>query len=459
MDLRGKLSRLASAGPGSRGDRAAKGEAPPPAVASESEKAERIARIRGMLDALVSRDRARVPERRATRADVLATLPGELKETPHGLVHVVERWLEPHYAHGRVAIRDVLEARPELIAELALDPALAAVDVRRMLMLDTETTGLSGGAGTLPFLIGLAWFEDESLRVQQLFLRKPGEEAPMLRVLAERIAAASCIVTYNGKAFDWPLLRTRFVMNRVPMPQPPPHLDLLHCARRVFKRRLSSVRLVDMETEVLGMHRERDVDGAEIPGIYLDFLRGDEETQIATVIEHNGNDLVALAALLARVVRRFETLHPDDDPRDHLSYAHVAARAGDEDRAIVFATAAGEGGGDADCTVGAWVLAARIARGRGATDEEEARLLLALEAAPDDETRAGLHAELAKVLEHRRRDLVRALVHAMCSVDVHEDDVASRRVERLVRRLARANARKGRRPRFTIDPAFSEARR
>ena len=123
------------------------------------------------------------------------------------------------------------------MASLALDPRLAGVDFRRVLYLDTETTGLAGGTGTVPFLVGLAWFEERSLRVHQLFLRRLGEEAPMLRVLAERMAESSCLVTFNGKSFDWPLLRTRFVLNRVPVPAELPHLDLLHCARRVFKHR------------------------------------------------------------------------------------------------------------------------------------------------------------------------------------------------------------------------------
>ena len=86
----------------------------------------------------------------------------------------------------------------------------------RQVVLDTETTGLAGGAGTLPFLIGLGWFEPGgALALEQLFLARPGEERPMLARLSERLAAASCVVSFNGKSYDWPLLRTRFVMNRM----------------------------------------------------------------------------------------------------------------------------------------------------------------------------------------------------------------------------------------------------
>ncbi len=437
MDFKRKLSRLSGAGPGSR---VAGGEATPKPAAAREDTRARVQRMRGLIDALVTRDRTRTARRPAStaRASAEVRLPGELRETPHGPVHLVERWLEPHHAHGRTPIRDALAVDAAHVAKLALDPALESVDFRRMLLFDTETTGLSGGAGTIPFLIGLAWFEDESLHLLQLLLRRPGEEGPMLRLLAERMAAASCLVSYNGKSFDWPLLRTRFVLNRVPMPPSPPHLDLLHCARRIFKRRLSSVRLVDMEVEVLGMRREHDVDGAEIPGLYIDFLRGADGSALAPVIEHNGHDIVALAGLLARLTRRFEHLHLEDDPRDHLSYAHVAARAKDAERAAAFAKAAAEGGGDAACTVEAFLLTARLARARGAADAEEEALSSALAAADEDVVRATVHLCLAKLYEHRCKDPGRALLHAREAVDAELPEANARRVARLERRIARA---------------------
>ena len=113
----------------------------------------------------------------------------------------------------------------------------------------------------------------------------------MLRRLGERIAAASCLVSYNGKTFDWPLLRTRFIMNRIPAPELPPHLDLLHCTRRVLKPSMGSVRLTEVERELLGFYREDDVDGALIPGLYLSYLRGGDPEPLSGVLEHNRHDL------------------------------------------------------------------------------------------------------------------------------------------------------------------------
>jgi hypothetical protein len=370
-----------------------------------------------------------------------ASLPGALTETEHGPLHVVERYLEPGHCHGREPVRGALSIDSGALAKLALDPALEGLDPRRMLLFDTETTGLSGGTGTIPFLVGMAWFEDESLRIEQLFLRRPGEEAPMLHRLAERVRAASCLVTYNGKSFDWPLMRSRFVLSRVPMPEPPPHLDLLHCARRVYRRRMERVRLIDLETEVLGLRREDDVDGAEIPSIYLRYLRGAPDVDaLASIIQHNESDLIALAAIAAKLAERFGRVWDDDDPRDHLGYAEVAARAGDAVRAQRFATAAAAGGGDAACTVRACMLKARLARRAADVAAEEDALLEAVRIAEDAVDRGEAHLALAKLYEHRRKDAARALEHAAHTAIIEGQEPQARRIARLERRRHRQAA-------------------
>src|SRR5262245_28950257 len=176
---------------------------------------------------------------------------GVPEPTAHGVLNVTLRRYAAEHRHGRVRVGSALAALPSHVAALALDPSLAGAAPERALLLDTETTGLAGGAGTLPFLFGLGWFEPGgSLHLEQLFLARPGEERPMLARLTERLSSASCIVSFNGKSYDWPLLRTRFVMNRMPVPTPPPHLDLLHCARRAFRHRCESARLVELETTV-----------------------------------------------------------------------------------------------------------------------------------------------------------------------------------------------------------------
>ncbi|MFP2895544.1 ribonuclease H-like domain-containing protein [Corallococcus sp. 4LFB] len=365
-------------------------------------------------------------------------LPVEARSTPHGTVHVAEQVYPPDHRHGTAPVAAALDVESRLVAGLALHPELESVDFTRMLLLDTETTGLAGGTGTVPFLVGLGWFEDRSLRVQQLFLRRMGEEAPMLRLLAERMASSSCLVTYNGKSFDWPLLRTRFVLNRVPVPKELPHLDLLHCARRVFKHRGEGARLVHLESKVLGHHRVGDVDGSLIPELYFRFLRGTDGSELVPVLEHNQKDLLLLAALLGDLVRRFQSEGTErQDPRDLLGFAQVAERAGDAERALTFAKAAAESGGPVG--IEALVVASRLCRRSGDCETAVAHLQRALTFAKPGQG-AVLHLSLTKLYEHSLKDLPRALYHARLAAPVELPADHQLRLERLERRLSRQGA-------------------
>jgi hypothetical protein len=201
---------------------------------------------------------------------------------------------------------------------------------------------------------------------------------------------------------------------------------------------LKSVRLVELERRVLGMYREDDVSGALIPQLYFDYLDGGEVSPIAKVIEHNANDLIALAALMAELVGHFDEVHGEDDPRDHLAYAKVAERTGDRERARSFASAAARGGGESACTVEACLLSARVARRNGNVDDEERALLDALAAADEDLLEAVVQLALAKLYEHRRKDLDRALQHAAGTALAEGGEAAERRLARLERRRSRS---------------------
>jgi len=445
LRLQRQLRRLGSAGPGGR----------PPAVvdvppvprsagddvgpAPDPARQARLARLRSLIATTLARPRtAPAPSFPVEQGD--PTLPGHVQETAVGPLRVLDRWFEPGHHHGRVSVADALTVDSSSLAALALDPELRGVDARRLLFLDTETTGLAGGTGTLPFLVGLGWFEDESLRVEQLLVPRPGDEGPMLHRLAERVAAAGALVTFNGKAYDWPLLRTRAVLGRVPLPTPPAHLDLLHCARRVYKARLTEgVRLVQIEDEVLGLCREHDVAGREIPGLYFDFLRGLRPAScLGPVLEHNALDLLALAALVARLGHDYGAAELREDPRDALGYATVARRAGDPVRAVGFARLAADGGLSCpDAAHAAHWLVADLARKRGDIGEERTALEAALASARGDRRRAAAHLALAKHLEHRARDLDAALRHAAHTVPAETSAARDRRVARLERRRSR----------------------
>ncbi len=190
-------------------------------------------------------------------------------------------------------------ARPMAIDRdrLARLPGQPGADVP-LVCLDTETTGLATGAGTVAFLIGIGWWEGDSFRQLQLLLPDHSDERALLSALAAHIPADGWLVTYNGRGFDWPLLETRYRMARQAAPVHAGHLDLLPIVRRLFRHRLEDARLRTAEAGLLGLHRHGDVDGWEIPARYLGFLRGGPVEPLVDVVRHNDQDVRSLARLL-----------------------------------------------------------------------------------------------------------------------------------------------------------------
>lgn len=429
MDLKKKLARLSGVG-GAKSDTPAQ---PAPALDKSGLKEDPLRRNLATLtpkSPAVTTARATAPKK--------GPLPAEERETPHGTVFVRDQLYESTHRHGYAEVRGALEADSELIAAIALDPSLREVDPRGMLLLDTETTGLAGGTGTLPFVVGLGWFEADRLRVQQFVLRRPGEEAPILHFLAEALERSTCLVTYNGKTFDWPLLRNRFVMNRLKAPAPKPHLDLLHCARRVFRRRDGGAKLTHLEEHVLGHVRVGDVPGDQIPELYFRYLRTGNGALIAPVLEHNAHDMVLLAALLGVMTRQFRSANAGD-PRDQLGYASVAMRAGDDARALAFANAAAATTTHRDLSAEALALAATVSRRNGDVKAALDSLHRAVQVASGT-LLSSLHLELAKLYEHRVGDFARALDHARHTLIAEGDPGHRKRLERLERKLGKHTA-------------------
>ncbi|HKS81796.1 MAG TPA: ribonuclease H-like domain-containing protein [Candidatus Acidoferrales bacterium] len=179
----------------------------------------------------------------------------------------------------------------------------SALNPEQWLFLDTETTGLAGGTGTYAFLVGIAWWDAGGLEVEQFFMREHSEEHSLLQTLAERMAERRVLVTFNGKAFDWPLLETRYQMTRkIKPPAPKAHLDFLHPARNLWRRKMGSVRLAELEREVLGLKRGPDVMSELIPSLYYDFLSGGPPEPLIPIFLHNQMDLCGLAGLSNRVL-------------------------------------------------------------------------------------------------------------------------------------------------------------
>ena len=201
---------------------------------------------------------------------------------------------------------------------------------------DLETTGLMGGTGTYPFLIGLGYFKGPRFVVEQYFMEDFPDEPEMLEALARRLREFSGLVSFNGKSFDAPLLRTRFLMNRMPSPVELPHLDLLHCARRLWKGRLESCSFGSIERSIFNIRRVSDVPGSMIPRIYVEYARGIRRQQIIPVIDHNAQDVVSMAALFALFCKWFRQPESSECQHrtDQAGLASWHQRAGQPEEAV-----------------------------------------------------------------------------------------------------------------------------
>jgi uncharacterized protein len=230
----------------------------------------------------------------------------------------------PSFSPDQRALKLLLPQAPEGIA----DPG-------EWLFLDTETTGLSGGSGTYPFLVGLAWWEGGGLEIEQLFMREYSEERSLLFALRERIADHPVVVTFNGKSFDWPLLETRYRMTRkISVPTPRAHLDFLHPARHLWRLRLGSVRLSELERHVLGWDRGADLLSGLIPQIYFDYLRGGPPERLVPVLNHNQLDLRGLAALSSRILSLLsDAENLGQDGLELFGVSRICEKRGEDTRA------------------------------------------------------------------------------------------------------------------------------
>lgn len=202
-----------------------------------------------------------------------------------------------------------------------------------LVCLDTETTGLATAAGTMAFLVGLGWWEGERFRQAQLLLPDQPNELALLSLIEAHIPPSAWLVTYNGRGFDWPLLVTRYRMARRDPPVHAGHLDLLPFVRRVFRHRMADARLRTVEIELLNVARHEDVEGWQIPGRYLDFLRLGIVEPLVAVVRHNREDVRSLARLLGHI----ETGFADEGVRRTAARGDLAglARAFSRERRFV----------------------------------------------------------------------------------------------------------------------------
>ncbi len=218
---------------------------------------------------------------------------------PEGKFYLVSRRFPSTHTHGTAELGALCARSLESARFIVKNPEAHLISAQDLLFLDTETTGLSGGVGTMAFLIGFGYFQGQDFIVEQLFVRHFREERAALAYFLRRVSQFSALVTYNGKSFDWPLLLNRFVLNRFAPPQNlKNHLDLLYLSRRLWRRILGDCTLANIENQILNVRRTGDVPGYLVPQIYFEFLRTRDARELQKVFYHNRMDILSLAALL-----------------------------------------------------------------------------------------------------------------------------------------------------------------
>jgi uncharacterized protein YprB with RNaseH-like and TPR domain len=391
---------------------------------------------------------------RKCEAGIELFLPGFWQDTPVGRVFVVEQRFDLDHQHGAYRLDQTLSVPGETLARIGRQEALREVEHPRLLYLDTETTGLSGGAGTVAFLVGIGHFLDGGFRLRQYFLDSLEHEEALLRALSDYLEGFDGIVTFNGKAFDLPLLEARFILaRRRTAVRSLPHLDLLFPARRLYRDRFGSCRLGELERQVLGLTRQEDVPSFEIPSLYFRYVRQRRFRALLPVFQHNALDVLSMVTLTAHLGDLYRGAAP------------AAGRAGEDSLALGRVC---EGDGYHEEAIGHY--GAALAAGLPPVPRDEAERALSLlykrlgrweeavmlwqQVADRAENRALYPlVELARYCERGARDLDGAIRHTERALDLlrrhhlrlgaagaaTEQERIERRLTRLQERAARAN--------------------
>src|SRR5687768_1017090 len=377
---------------------------------------------------------------RETSRPIIA-LQGTEVATPHGC-HLERSRLWEHWRrHGSADIGELLDLPHDLLVDIS-SREVPPAPPQTWAFLDTETTGLAGGSGTCAFLIGIGRITPAGFHVPQFVIRDSDEERSQLHAATEVVTDAKALSTNNGKSFDLPLLETRYRMNRA---RPPfarlAHLDLLHGARRLWRLRMDSCRLVDLGTQVLGHERQSDIPGEMIPQVYFDYLRGLGPAPIEPVFEHNALDILSLACLTGVVPWAFRD--PSQAPLHHaaecVSLGRWVRQAGRLEEALALFRRGVNGNLADDLLFRTLWDAAGIEKKLGRHDA--ALAIYSDLAAARNPFRAAALIELAKHYEHRERNAGMAIEFTLEALLLEDTAVLRRRLQRLQRRATASRPR------------------
>ena len=352
-----------------------------------------------------------------------ALVDGDWIDVSGSRCFVVERLYPVNHRHGNWRLSDLFSVPVEAWSLFATPEQTRDHDPRRALFLDVETTGLAPGAGTVAFLVGVGFFQDDHYCVRQYFMPDYADEDALLELLANDLDAENGLVTFNGRSYDWPLLRTRYAMNRRALSYAgEAHLDLLPLSRRLWRHRLPSCALASLEGHVLGIERDGlDVPGYLIPSIYSEYVRTGQAQPMAGIFYHNAVDILSMVTLAARIGHMAAApFDLEDDPYcDFLAIGRIYEDVGRSQESIRAYRMAEQRGTFAQTALARKRLSSLLKR-LGRYDEAMAlwRLLL-------NGTEIYPYIELAKQLEHRLGDYAAAKTIIVAGIEAVRSEGSS----------------------------------
>jgi len=355
------------------------------------------------------------PQPRRESFPIERVMDGDHLETVFGNTFCVSERLSPDMQYGRLNFNHDFDFG--ILYEWSKGISLDRSNIDRIVFLDTETSGLAGGTGTFIFMIGLGFWHDGDFHLRQLFLEDPSDEAALLATLGQALSPFDTVVTYNGKAFDIPILISRHILNALEQPfEKFHHIDLLTFARRIWRNRLPSRSLGTVENEILGITRsQEEIPGWMVPEIYFEYLKTGDARPLAGVFYHNRMDILSLAALFkySATLLQEPMNHIADEGLDLIAVAHLYEELGIISEAIHLYERSLTLGLPKPFFIQTIYRYAHIAKKQGDWDRA---LFLWEKAAMQDEIEACI--EIAKYHEHINRDLENALLWTSKAFDV-----------------------------------------
>ena len=404
MDLKDRLNRLTSL-----------------SKPEQESKSQVLSDLRQRLDRLLEPKKI---YRKKWIVPIEGLVKGEVVSTPAGETFRANETFPSDFRYGEMTLSDILNIPTYPAHLISRNEQLKELDLQKTLFLDTETTGLTGGTGTMAFLIGVGFFQGEEFQVQQFFMRDYSEEKAALSIFKQLLESFQFLITFNGRHYDIPLLETRFILSRTASKiREMPNFDLLFPSRKIWKGAYENCRLVTLESRLLGMERVDDIPSEFIPTLYFDYLRTGDGQKIHRVFYHNQMDILSMVGLTGRIhlVYHDPTAAQPRKGVEHFALGRLFWDHGDFGKAVpCFETAMKRCDEDLAWDVMKWLSMAFKKTG----ESEKARSIWEEMATWPHKRDVFPYVELAKYHEHRLKDFEGAIAYvkkALDQIPVHRE--------------------------------------